>query len=61
MQLPQGFQVAQNIQETPRENSHHVHAKRQQEEEEETVVPSPNTVVYPGAVVVKVLEKYSII
>lgn len=55
VQLPQGFQVVQNIQKTPRENGHHVHAKRQQEEEEITVVPSPDAVVHPGAMMVKVL------
>lgn len=53
--LPQGFQVVQYIQETPRENGHHVHAERQQEEEEEAVVPSPDAVVHPGAMMVKVL------
>lgn len=49
--------MVQYIQETARENGHHMDAERQQEEEEETVVPSPDAVVHPGAMMVKVLGR----
>lgn len=39
------------------EDAQHVDAQRQQEEEEVTVVPAPDAVIHPGAVVVEVLRR----
>lgn len=60
-ELPQGFQVVQDIQEAAREDGHHVHAERQEEKEEETVVSSPDAVIHPWAMMVKVLAKHKFI
>lgn len=48
--------MIQYIQKTPNYNNHHVNAEKQQEQEKEAIVPSPNAVVHPRTVMVKVLR-----
>ncbi len=57
MQLPQVLQMIQNKQQTSGKHARHVKSQRQQEEEEEAIVASPDAVVHPGTVMVKVLKR----
>lgn len=57
MQLPQIIHVVQDVNEAKGENSHHVKGKRQQKQKKVAVVSSPDAVVHPGTVMVKVLER----
>lgn len=49
--------MMQNVNQTQPEYANHMHAECDQEEEEKPVVPSTYTVVDPGTVMVKCLEK----
>lgn len=59
MQLPQIVHVVQDIHEAKGEHSNHVNGERRQKEKEIAVVSSPNAVVHPWTVMVKILRKDS--
>lgn len=56
VQRSQPLPVVEHEDEARGEDSHHVDAQGEEEEEEVAVVPAPDAVVHPGAVVVKVLR-----
>ena len=56
LKSPQVLQMFRHIEKPTAENGQHVDAEGQQEEEEITIVPLPNAVVDPWAMVVKILQ-----
>lgn len=56
VQLPQRVHVLQDVDQAQGEDGHHVKGERQQEQEEVAVVPPPDAVVDPGAVMVEILS-----
>lgn len=56
MQRVQLMCVMQDVQQAESKHAHDVNGERQQKQEEVTVVPPPDAVVNPGAMMVKVLK-----
>ncbi len=56
MDLVQLFSVMEDVQQTEAKHIHNVNSEREEEQKEITIIPPPNAVVHPWAVMVKRLN-----